>query len=44
MSEPSEKVCAAIRYLMAIPDIGLFRLGAVNLALFMDDNLFACHY
>lgn len=44
MSEPSEKVCAAIRYLMAIPDIGLFCLGAANPALFMDTNLFTCHY
>lgn len=44
MSEPSEKVCAAIRYLMAIPGISLFLLGAVSLALFMDTNLFTCRY
>lgn len=44
MSEPSEKVCAAIMYLMAIPAISLFRFGAVNLALFMNAKLFTCHY
>lgn len=44
MSELSEKVCAAIRYLMAVPGISLFCSGAVNPALLMDTNLFTCHY
>lgn len=44
MSETREKVCAAIRYLMAIPGTRPFRLGAVNLALLVDTNLFTCHY
>jgi len=44
MSEPREKVCTAIMYLMAIPAISLLCFGAVNQAFFMNTKLFTCHY